>query len=270
VLVSVLLLSVGSALAGSLLRPQAEDPLEDLGSLLSYSGQAKIEDLVGEKRDEVIENLMTMPETKQLRWALLEKGFVVSLSEAEAMSVAVGARTIEVMVAPAPAALQVFLPLVLRGYGGSDASPAWSSTSVNAPVGGQITPSSRASPEGSVAYLTAMVADDGTSLFQAHVTNLDPQLAEIPDPQIIVNAMPYFYVTTLRWVGGRIVPWRYWWYDSHHHPNWYYACYRHYWDAYHGAGYAWPGWHDWAYGWIYWRFWYFWSAWFPWAVLSVP
>jgi hypothetical protein len=270
-LVSVIVLSVGSALATGPLRPAAEDPLPGLGSLLDYPGQVRIVDLAGERRDQVIEDLMQRPEALQLRWALLEKGFAIALSEAEAMSVTVGARTIDVVVAPASLPQGVFLPLVLRGYGPFDSSLALSPPSANPPAGERSSnPSARASPEASVAYLTAMVADDGTSFFQAHHTNLDPRLAESPSPAIVVNQMPYFHVTTLQVVQGRIVTWRYWWYDSHHHPDWYYALYRHYWDYYHGIGYRWPGWYHWAYGWYYWRFWYYWSAWFPWAVPGEP
>jgi hypothetical protein len=270
VLASVVLLSLGSALASGLLRPRIEDPLPDLGSLLDYPGQVQIEDLAGEERDQVIHDLMERSEAKQLRWALLRKGFAITLSEAEAMSVTVGARTIDVVVAPASAAQRVFLPLVMRGYGSSDSSPATSLASVSSPTGEHGSPSSRASPEGSVAYLTAMVADDGTSFVQAHHTNLDPRLAESPSAAIVVNQMPYFYITTLQVVDDQIVAWRYWWYDSHHHPDWYYAFYRHYWDYYHGVGYRWPGWYHWAYGWYYWRFWYYWSAWFPWLATGEP
>jgi hypothetical protein len=270
VLVSVVLLSLSSAVAGGLFRFRAEDPLPDLGSLLDYPGQIQIVDLVGEERDQIIDDLMERPEAQQLRWALLGKGFAITLSEAEAMSVTVGTRTIDVVVAPASVARWVFLPLVMRGYGASDANLALSPPSVNPPAGEHSSPSSRASPGGSVAYLTAMVADDDTSFFQAHHTNLDPRLAASPSHAIVVNQMPYFYITTLQVVDDQVVIWRYWWYDSHHHPDWYYAFYRHYWDYYHGAGYRWPGWYHWAYGWYYWRFWYYWSAWFPWLTTGEP
>jgi hypothetical protein len=110
-----------------------------------------------------------------------------------------------------------------------------------------------------------MVADDDTTFFQAHHTNLDPGLADLPHSPIMVNGMPYFYVTALRSVSGRIVYWRYWWFASHNHPNWYYACYQQYWLYYAGAGVPWPWWHHWVYGWYYWRFWYYWSTWFPWT-----
>jgi hypothetical protein len=113
------------------------------------------------------------------------------------------------------------------------------------------------------AALTAMVDDDQMGFFQAHHTNLDPQLSEAPDPPIIVNGMPYFYITTLRWIDGRIIYWRYWWYDSHHHPNWYYAHYYWYWHYYWWYRVDWPYWYWWGYGWYYWRYWYFWSTWFP-------
>lgn len=264
VLVSVVLLLFGSLLANSLVRTQADELLPDLGSLLKNSGQAQIEDLVGERRDQVLALMRERPEVEQLRRELLAKGYAVALSQAEVMSVTVGMRSLDVMVAPATVARRVFLPLVMKQDGTSEANLVSSPRLVSLLAEEQSTPSSGTALEGSVAYLTCMVADDGTGFFQAHVTNLDPRLAQAPDLPIIVNGMPYFYVTTLQWIDGRIVPWRYWWYDSHHHPDWYYACYRHYWEAYHHAGQAWPAWHVWAYGWSYWRFWYYWSAWFPW------
>lgn len=113
--------------------------------------------------------------------------------------------------------------------------------------------------------LTAMLPQDGSEgFFQAHHTNLDPHLADLPDPVIYFNGMHYFYITTLRWIGGRIVYWNYWWFDSGHHPNWYYAHYYWYW-RYYGWYYGgfWPYWYWWAHGWYYWHYWYYWSTWFP-------
>jgi hypothetical protein len=113
--------------------------------------------------------------------------------------------------------------------------------------------------------LTAMVPVDGSEgFFQAHHTNLDPHLADAPDPVIWVNGMPYVYITTLRWVYDRIVYWNYWWYDSGHHPNWYYSYYYWYWRYYNWYGWwPWPYWYWWVDGWYYWHYWYFWSTFFP-------
>lgn len=265
VLASVILLSVGSAAAAVLIRSQVEDPLPDLSSLLNESEKVQIHDLVGEDRDAVIEDLMQRPEASRLRQALLEKGFVVALSHAEAMTVTVGARAIDVVVAPAPVARRLFLPMTMRGQGASRSSLVRSQPS-SPPAEAHSSAPLTTSPQGSAAYLTAMVADNGTTLFQAHHTNLDPQLAESTAPPLVVNDMPYFYVTVIHLVDDQPVTWRYWWYDSHHHPDWYYACYRHYWDHYHRVGAPWADWYHWAYGWTYWRFWYYWSTWFPWAV----
>lgn len=263
-------LSIGLVLAGGMLRPHLQEllafqvgasaPSPDLASLLAYPYPVQIEDLTGTERDLVVTKYMGRPEAVLLKHALSMKGFLPDISRAEAMRATVDVpgdtRTVDMVVVPMVAgAERLFLPLTLKNYSGSTSSPA--------PAG----PSGDASalpPEGVVAYLVAMEADDGTSFYQAHHTNLDPSLAEVPDPAIIVNNMPYFYITTLQVVDGRIVYWRYWWYDSHRHPNWYYSCYQHYWDYYYHGGYPWPAWYDWTYGWYYWRFWYFWSTWFPW------
>jgi len=116
------------------------------------------------------------------------------------------------------------------------------------------------------AALTAMQPIDLASpgFYQAHHTNLDPNLAEVPDPPIVFNGMPYFYITTLRWIGGPvpILYWHYWWFDSHNHPNWYYSHYFWYWRYYGWYLVDWPYWYWWVHGWYYWQYWYFWSTYF--------
>jgi hypothetical protein len=247
----------------SALRASAGALVPDLASLLAYPYPVQIRELAGVERDHVVDHLMQTPEAVHLRLALMDKGFMVALPDAVAMKVTVGeeggTRTIDVVVAPAAVGRWLFLPLVVRGFSGDAFGGA-----------GRLVPSVRSgsapgspSAEGLVAYLTAMVADDGSSFFQAHHTNLDPGLAEVPDPALIVNGVPYFYITTLQVVSDRLVHWHYWWYDSHHHPDWYYSLYRHYWDYTDLRGYSWPGWYHWVYGWYYWRFWYYWSTWFP-------
>jgi hypothetical protein len=275
-LLLAVLLSVGPAGAVGMLPADSEEPpsfqvtatgpIPDLASLLDYPFPVHLEDLSGEEKDKVVDKLMQRPEVSELGSALSEKGFVLDPTGAEAMRVTMCKR--------------VYLPLVLKNYadagvrllvgeGKGGASPVigmWAPGPCIIEM--MVVPTSSATPELS-AYLVAMVADDGTAFFQAHHTNLDPMLAEVPDPPIEVNGMPYFYVTTLHWIGpsdlGLIVPWHYWWYDSHHHPNWYYACYQQYWGYYASAGVPWPWWHHWVYGWYYWRFWYYWSTWFPWT-----
>jgi hypothetical protein len=263
-----------SGLAKLLAAPDTSPPIRDLNSLLLYPYDVQIVELTGPEREGVVATLLARPEAAALQAALAQKGFVASAAEAQALRVSIesypGDPTpgdpfiIDVVVAPA-SARQVFLPLVLRGYSsppaGGTAAPASADRST---AGGPPVPS----PYGTVAYLVAMVAEDGTSFFQAHHTNLDPNLAEVPDPVIWVNGMQYFYVTTLHWMGpvdGAIMPWHYWWYNSNHHPNWYYSYYRFYYGYYVDWSYPWPGWYHWAYGWTYWRFWYYWSSYFPWA-----
>jgi len=262
----VLLMSMAPARAQAPPQPQemqAEQarPIPDLYTLLNYPYKTNIQDLADPERATVVAALLARPEAIQLRMAMGEKGFVPDRAHAEAMRVIVqgpgGARTVEVIVVPMVAGQRVFLPLILKKYSASTTLPAIADKGQEA--GGML------SPEDLSAYLVAMVADDGTSFFQAHHTNLDPRLAEVPDPPIVVNGMPYFYITTLQVIQGRIVYWHYWWFDSNHHPNWYYAYYQTYWDFFYRFGVPWPGWHQWAYGWYYWRFWYYWSTYFPWA-----
>ena len=268
----VILLSAVPARAHVLPQPQAaqpeqvEPPISDLFDLLNDPAETQIQDLAGPEKELVVTTLLARPEAVQLRRAMAEKGFAPSLGNAEAMRVTVEGVTqtvtINAAVVPMVAGQRIFLPLILRNYAGSHArlASAQRGEEMQAPL----------SVEGLSAYLVAMVADDGTSFFQAHHTNLDPRLAEVPDPAIIVNGMPYFYITTLHIVSGRIVYWHYWWYNSNNHPNWYYAYYRYYWSYYYYAGFGWPWWYHWGYGWTYWRFWYYWSTWFPWLALPQP
>jgi hypothetical protein len=236
-------------------------PLPDLQSLLNFPNDVQIQDLEGAAAEQALEPLIAAPEAVQLRLALGQAGYIADLGGARAMRVTLDdgmgqQRVIDVAVVPTVVGQRLFLPLIMKNYTAGAvrlAPPEW-----DAEIAQQRT------PEDSTAYLVAMVADDGTSFFQAHLTNLDPALAQLPTPDVVVNDMPYYYITTLHIVNGRIVYWRYWWYYVHHHPNWFYAYYLHYWDYYLYGPFDWPWWYHWAYGWYYWRFWNYWSAWFPW------
>jgi hypothetical protein len=209
-------------------------PIPDMYSLLNYPYEAEIVDLEGTERTEAIGNLMARPETLALLAEMEAKGFVFDpayvLDNADAMA------------------------MRMDTDGGGVHLIGMTVARVANEVMGAV---------------TAIACDDqgcDEGFYQAHVTNLDPLLAEVPDPPIVFNGMPYFFITTLRWVNGRIVYWRYWWFDSHHHPNWYYSHYFWYWRHWNWyyTGTDWPYWYWWAHGWYYWRYWYFWSTWFPW------
>ncbi len=244
------LVPVGGAIAGFLPQPQAmssapkgpgpaplaqgEPPIPDLSTLLNYPYEVSIEELeIGDpERDIVLETLLTTEACTDLLTEMAGKGFVFDLIvEPEVM-------VITIMGESGP-------PTLVQAMTVSTTADELSGA------------------------LTCMLGDDGYGLFQAHHTNLDPHLAAVPDPPIIVNDMPYFYITTLRWIEDRIIRWHYWWYDSHHHPNWYYSHYYWYWKYY-----MWylgpivdpPVWYWWAYGWYYWRYWYYWSTWFPYSL----
>lgn len=242
------LVPLGAAVAGVLPQPdvqqpalrdsgamprlnQQEEPLPDLSSLLDYPHPVNMVTLQGPEAIAARDMLLARTETIDLMSAMADKGFFFDPESAEVMRIET-----------------------------ETLSPDGITQDV------EITAMTMTTMENELsAALTAMV-DNGPierGFFQAHHTNLDPQLAEVPDPPIIVNGMPYFYITTLRWINGRIVPWRYWWYDSHHHPNWYYSHYYWHWRYYSWYRVDWPYWYWWTHGWYYWRYWYFWSTWFP-------
>jgi hypothetical protein len=212
-------------------------PIPDMYNLLNYPYMAVIEELgEGPDRDAVIADLWERPETQALLTAMGDKGFVFDATDADAMTMVVETDATEIRL------IGMTVTMVADEKMGA-------LTAIGCPQ--------MACPEG---------------FYQAHFTNLDPLLAEVPDPPIVFNGMPYFFITTLRWVNGRIVYWRYWWFDSHHHPNWYYSHYFWYWRHWYWyyTGVDWPYWYWWAHGWYYWRYWYFWSTWFPWQQPLVP
>jgi hypothetical protein len=233
---------LGGVIAGVRSQPEAAAPeqvpdIPDLSTLLEYPYPVKIRPLEGPERIDTISLLISREETLALTNELAAKGFVFDpvyiLENAEAMVITVQD--------PSGVVLDIDAMTVPKIHNELSAA------------------------------LTAMQPrDQSPGFYQAHHTNLDPNLAEVPDPPIIVNGMPYFYITTLRWINGRILYWRYWWFDSHHHPNWYYAHYFWYWQYwwwYYDV--PWPYWYWWVHGWYYWRYWYFWSTWFPWQI-GVP
>jgi len=122
-------------------------------------------------------------------------------------------------------------------------------------------------PNGTRAFIAAAIMYDGTNLVMGATTNLLPP-EQVPgvDPYIIVNAMPYIYIDWYWWrcvYPKYIVHWRYWWYNSHNHPNWFWGCY--WWWRIYVRYYCvnWYPWWWWWWHWIYWRHWYWWSTYFP-------
>ena len=104
------------------------------------------------------------------------------------------------------------------------------------------------------------------SMIVAVPTNvLPPEQMPGVDPYIIWNAEPYFYVQHYWWVWpyARLVSWRYWWYDSHKAPNWFWGTYW-WWRTYiKYYGIVWHWWYWWWWSWYYWRGWYWWSTYWP-------
>jgi hypothetical protein len=246
VVVAAAFLPLSGALAGVTSQPgasapQQEPPIPDLKTLLNYPYPVHIEEVWTEPdRTDILVMFENREDTEAVRQAMRDKGFHFDFWNPERTEV---------------------MRIWIEDASGVALEVEAMTTTTFAEVAPDVWLSGA---------LTLMQPVDGSpGLYQAHHTNLDPHLAEVPDPPIIVNGMPYFYITTLRWVGpwpgGRIVYWNYWWFDSHHHPNWYYSHW--YWYFKYYCWYDWdqPYWWWWAHGWYYWRYWYYWSTWFPWA-----
>lgn len=127
--------------------------------------------------------------------------------------------------------------------------------------------------DGTRACMLSAEMVDESSMAMGFVTNLLPpeQIPEV-DPYIIVNAQPYLFVDFYWWAWhpiGRVVSYSYWWYNSHHHPNWFWGPY--WWWRIYIKGYYYPyidvpywrPWWGWWWHWTYWRHWYWWSTYFP-------
>jgi len=225
----LVVVAIGLAFCGALARAEPA-PIAKLSELLSFPGYVHIETLSGLEKVDMVERLRNQEGTQALVAEMRRKGFDFD-SIFDKSPERVKAERVIIEGEDSAILEMITVPCMSNGLSGA---------------------------------LTAIVDDKGESLIQAHHTNLDPKLSGVPDPAIEVNAMPYFYITTLRWIGGRIVPWYYWWYDSHHHPNWYYSHYYWYWCRCNWYGHYWPYWYWWYHGWYYWQYWYYWSSWFPW------
>jgi len=122
-------------------------------------------------------------------------------------------------------------------------------------------------PDGTKALIAIGVnMFDGTSIIQAATTNvLPPDQMPGRDPYIIWNAEPYFYVQYWWWVWGygRLVYWKYWWYDSHKAPNWFWGPYWWWYTYLKAYSIVWRWWYWYWWHWYYWRGWYWWSTYWP-------
>jgi len=120
--------------------------------------------------------------------------------------------------------------------------------------------------DGTRALLVAAKMDDGVDTMFGAIANLLPSQLRPPAGYIITNAMPYMYLEFYLWdkANSRTASWSYWWYDSHSHPNWYWALY-YWWRTYTKQYYSWyyyrPWWYIWH--WLYWKHWNWWSTQFP-------
>lgn len=248
VVILAAMVPIGGVLAGVRSSPQAATPLQegppipDQRALLNYPYPVSIENVTDEgDRLIILDRLTARCEFLELASAMESKGFLFDpAAPAQVMRITIEGES--------------GLPTVLEGF-------TMSTTHTVDALSGALT------------IIEDMSDPERLAFAQAHHTNLDPHLAEVPDPPITFNDMPYFYITTLRWVGpcigGQIIYWHYWWFDSHHHPNWYYSHYFWYWQHWswywYPVDWPWPYWYHWVYGWYYWKYWYFWSTWFPWA-----
>lgn len=127
---------------------------------------------------------------------------------------------------------------------------------------------------GTKALLAGGVMNGGTPITQTSiilgtVTNvLPPEEMPTMDPYIIWNAEPYFFFQFFWWHPWwdtpywRIAYWRYWWYDSHKAPNWFWGPYW-WWRTnvrYYPTLTVYYPWYWWWWNWYYWRGWSWWST----------
>ena len=131
-------------------------------------------------------------------------------------------------------------------------------------------------PNGTKALLAGAVmmpigpGEPGSILIGTPTNVLPPEEMPGVDPYIIWNAEPYFYIQWYWWRPWSYYPywrciyWKYWWYDSHKSPNWFWGPYW-WWRVYLKTDLAlpWYPWYWWWWHWYYWRGWYWWSTYWP-------
>jgi hypothetical protein len=132
-------------------------------------------------------------------------------------------------------------------------------------------------PNGTKALLAGAVMKNTVTFEESRIilgtaTNVLPP-EEMPgvDPYIIWNAEPVFYFQFFWWHPWwdtpywRIAYWRYWWYDSHKAPNWFWGPYW-YWRnyvRYYPTLVVYQPWYWWWWNWYYWQGWNWWSTYWP-------
>jgi hypothetical protein len=217
----------------------AEEPVPDLLSLLRFKGYtARITDLPVEPSHRAQTSITTQPQFQALLRELHKKGYAFPEGFA-------GAHVVNIDLKQGNCSTRL---TVARFR-------------------------SNIKPDGTMAGIT--VALDGSapdrSLFMAHVTNvyaLQPEEMPPNNPTISFNHEPWFTVQIGEAPPSRFVSpfwpiiwYRYWWYDSHRHANWWYGCYQWWWWRYRWYGRPWFWWYNWWWGYYYWWNWDFWSTW---------
>ncbi|MGD8245489.1 MAG: hypothetical protein PVI63_09885, partial [Anaerolineae bacterium] len=134
--------------ADEVLSPLQGEPIPDLSTLLDYPYDVRITTLTGSDAAMARDMLMGRPETVELMAAMASKGFVFDPLSAEVMRI----ETESVYPDGTVASVEI---------------TAMTMTTIQNELS---------------AALTAMVDSNQVGFFQAHHTNLDPQLAEVPDP----------------------------------------------------------------------------------------
>jgi hypothetical protein len=216
-----------------------EEPAPDLLSLLRFKGySARITDLSAETSRGAQTSITSKPQFQALQRELHKKGY--SFPEG-------------------PSGTNVQTVELRQG-----------NCSTHLTVGRWV---SNLKPDGTMAGITVAVDDSNPdrSLYLAHVTNvyaLQPEEMPPNNPGISFNHEPWFTVqigeappTHFVSPFWPIIWYRYWWYDSHRHVNWWYGCYQWWWWRYHWYGKQWFWWYNWWWGYYYWWNWDFWSTW---------
>lgn len=219
-------------------REVATEPVPDLDSLLEFGGyNVRIDELAGKSADEARGAIVEQPQFRALFEDLAEKGyrFPEGFRSAELSLVSIQSGELQ-----AKLRVGTFQSEIRQ-------------------------------EDGTLAAISVALDQDHPerSLFMGHMGNvygLEP--GKMPkDASITFNGEPLFTVNVAQVVPGEqegmqvgAVTWfRYWWYDSHHHKNWWYGAYAWYWRWYLWHARPWWWWYNWWWGWYHWRHWWFWS-----------
>lgn len=107
---------------------------------------------------------------------------------------------------------------------------------------------------------TGMEDQSSAILTLTNVWSDQPEVVQRTQGAFTFNGENRFFVDVAQYLGGAVVWYRYWWFDSHRHNWWWYGPYQWWYWRYNWFGYGWSWWQNWWWPYWHWYHWYGWSS----------